>query len=183
LPYDLVFLVNEFFVAVGQAIESHSGRIDRFLGDGVLAVFGEQRGLDQGCRDAVDAARAIDLALDRVNEKVAAEIGRPMQASMGVHAGEMVLGRVGLGHSARLSVLGLGVDISQRLAELAEQKGWQLALSAAAAQRAGVSVPDADCRAALTSRDGAGVATELIGVVRSRDIIVGAVAEPATTAP
>ncbi len=183
LPYDLVFLMNEFFGAVGQAVEDHSGRVDRFVGDGALAVFGEQRDLAQACRDAVDAARAIDLALDRVNEKVAAEIGRPMQASMGVHAGELVLGRVMLGQGARVAVIGVGADLPARLAVAAEQQGWQLALSMEAARGAGLSDADADHRMVLPAKGEADAAIELVGVVRCRDIAIGAAAEPAATAP
>ena len=96
LAYDLLFILNEFFAAAGAAIDQNGGWVDKFLGDGLLAVFGQQRGLAQGARDALRAARAIDIALDRLNEKVAAEIGRPVQASIGVHAGGFVMGRIGL---------------------------------------------------------------------------------------
>jgi adenylate cyclase len=181
LPYDLVFLVNEFFGAVGHAIADHSGRIDRYLGDSVLAVFGEGSGLEQASKNTLHAARAIDLALDRVNEKVAAEIGRPMQACMGAHAGEMVLGRIGLGQGTHFAVLGSGVDIPQRLAELAEQQGWQLAISMEAAQRAGLGEIGAEQRAVLAGRSEAETPIELIGVVRSRDLVIGA--ESAATLP
>lgn len=182
LPYDLVFLMNEFFGAVGQAVDGHCGRVDRFLGDGLLAVFGEQRDLERACRDAIDAARAIDLALDRVNEKVAAEIGRPMEASMGMHAGELVLGRIAFGKGARVAVIGVGADLPARLALAAEQQGWQLALSMEAARGAGLSDADANHRAVLAIGE-AGATVELVGVVRSRDIATGTVAEPAATAP
>jgi adenylate cyclase len=183
LPYDLVFLMNEFFGAVGQAVEGHSGRVDHFLGDAVLAVFGEQRGLEQGCKDAVDAARALDLALDRVNEKVAAEIGRPMQASMGMHAGELVLGRVAFGQSARIAVLGVGADLPARLAAVAYQKSWQLALSMEVARSAGLNDAGAHHRAVLAAKGEAGAAIELVGVVRCRDIATGAMAELPTSTP
>ncbi len=43
LPYDIVFLLNEFFAAAGNAITLHEGWIDKFLGDGLLAVFGDKR--------------------------------------------------------------------------------------------------------------------------------------------
>jgi adenylate cyclase len=174
--------MNEFFGAVGQAIENHSGRIDRFTGDGVLAVFGERDGLEQGCKNAANAVRAIDLALDRVNEKVAAEIGRPMQPSMGMHAGELVLGRVGLGQRASLAVFGPGADIPQRLAGLAEQKGWQLAVSVETARRAELGPIGAEQRAVLAGRCEAETPIELIGVLRSRDMEIGAVAERVLTA-
>jgi adenylate cyclase len=183
LPYDLVFMLNAFFSAVGEAIESHDGRVDRFLGDGVLAVFGEQQGLEQGCKDAVNAARAIDLVLDRVNEQVAAEIGRPMQVAIGLHSGEMVLGRVHLGRSGDPSVLGPGVDIPQRLAGLAEQRGWQLALSSEVVRHIDVSSTGAAYRTTLAAKKEGDAAIELIGIARCRDITVGAAVKPAATAP
>ena len=64
LPYDVVFILNEFFAAAGSAIHTHGGWIDKFLGDGLLAVFGQRHGVEAGCRQALRAARAIDLALD-----------------------------------------------------------------------------------------------------------------------
>ena len=87
LPYDVVFILNEFFAAAGSAIHTHGGWIDKFLGDGLLAIFGQRHGVEVGCRQALRAARAIDLALDHVNAKLGAEIGRPLRVGMGIHAG------------------------------------------------------------------------------------------------
>jgi adenylate cyclase len=179
-PYDLVFLLNEFFAATGQAIEDNFGRIDRFLGDGVLAVFGEQRGLDSGCRDALLAARAIDLALDRVNEKLAAEIGRPVQACIGISAGDVVQGRIAIGRSSRVAVVGFGVDLPERLAEIAAQKGWQLAMSVDAAERAGVIDLGVLDRATLGADGDTASAVDLVGVTRGRDLAIEPI-EPAAS--
>ena len=48
LPYDVVFILNEFFGATGKAITQHGGTIDKFLGDGLLAVFGQRNGPEEG---------------------------------------------------------------------------------------------------------------------------------------
>jgi hypothetical protein len=93
LPYDVVFILNEFFAATGSAIHTYGGWIDKFLGDGLLAIFGQHHGVEAGCRQALRATRAIDLALDHVNAKLAAEIGRPLRVGMGIHAGPLLLGR------------------------------------------------------------------------------------------
>ena len=82
-----------------------------------------------------------------------------------------------------VAVFGLGVDIPKRLAELVGRKGLQLALSVEAARRAGVSEAAADRRAALAAKDEAEAPTELIAFVRSRDIVIGAAAEPLATQP
>jgi adenylate cyclase len=57
LPYDVVFIINRLFAEVGEAIRRHGGHIDKYLGDGLMALFGAERGEDIGCRQALAAAR------------------------------------------------------------------------------------------------------------------------------
>ena len=97
----MVFILNEFFAATGSAIHTQGGWIDKYLGDGLLAVFGQTHGVEVGCRQALRAARAIDLALDHVNAKLGAEIGRPLEVGMGIHAGPLLLGRIGYRRGGR----------------------------------------------------------------------------------
>jgi hypothetical protein len=52
LPYDVVFLLNRYFDAIGTAIELAGGIANQFTGDGVMAWFGIQTGPDEGCRQA-----------------------------------------------------------------------------------------------------------------------------------
>src|SRR5439155_1760458 len=52
LPYDLVFLLNRYFAETGQAVEAAGGHIDKFIGDGVMALFGLDSGVEAGCRQA-----------------------------------------------------------------------------------------------------------------------------------
>ncbi len=182
LAYDLLFILNEFFAAAGAAIDQNHGSVDKFIGDGLLAVFGQQRGLQQGARDALRATRAIDQALDRLNEKVAAELGRPVQVSIGLHAGSFVMGRIGLGKTSVVSVVGLGSDIAQQLAGLAETNGWQVALSSDAAKHAGVLDIGEQQTLALGATGGEARTIDVISVARGRDIEVADADEPASAA-
>jgi adenylate cyclase len=59
LPYDVVFVLNRYFAAIGLAVESAGGRVDKFIGDGVMALIGIERGAHTGCREALAAARLI----------------------------------------------------------------------------------------------------------------------------
>jgi adenylate cyclase len=174
LPYDVMFILNEFFAASGAAIDQNHGWVDKFLGDGLMAVFGQQRGQELGCRDALLAARAIDTALDRLNEKVAAEIGHPIAASIGLHTDSFLLGRIGLGKISVLSVVGAGTEVPLQLAGAAQEIGWQMALSMEAARRAGVT--DLGQPHALAISGSTPRSIDIIGVARARDI---AVPEPA----
>jgi len=178
LAYDLLFILNEFFAAAGTAIEQNTGWVDKFAGDGLLAVFGQRHGVERGSRDALRAARAIDLALDRLNEKVAAEIGHPVEVSIGIHAGTFVVGRIGLGKASVVSVLGVGIDIAGQLADLAETAGTQILLSIDAARHAGAL--DLGERQELTLTSAAGEASNIGAIVifRGRDIDTAEIVEP-----
>jgi adenylate cyclase len=172
-----MFILNEFFAAAGAAIEQNFGWVEKFFGDGLLAVFGLKRGPQHGARDALRTARAIDLALDRLNEKVAAEIGRPVAVSIGIHTGSFVVGRIRLGSKSVVSVVGLGTDIAQQLAGLAETTGWQVALSTDAAKQAGALDLGERRNLTLMARSGEAGPIDVIGIVRGRDIEVAV--EPA----
>src|SRR6202023_936779 len=116
----------------------------------------------------------FDLALAPLNEKVAAEIGRPVAVCIGIHAGSFVIGRIRLGSTSVVSVVGLGTDIAQQLAGLAEITGWQVALSIDAAKQVGML--DLGERRSLTLMAGM---IDVVGIARGRDIEVAEVVEPA----
>ncbi len=168
LPYDVVYFLNEFFAAAGNAIASHGGWIDKFLGDGLLAVFGQHDGVEAGCRQALRAARAIDLALDFVNAKLQPEIGRPLNVGIGIDAGNLLVGRIGYGEHVDMTVIGSAVNVASRLESLSKEKGVQIVLSRRVARHAGWEVDPAQ----LSTVDVRGVAdrVEVIGVSRGRDL-------------
>ncbi len=64
LPYDVVFLLNRYFDAVGQAIERSGGIPNQFTGDGVMAIFGVDTPPAEGCRAALAAAAEMVRALE-----------------------------------------------------------------------------------------------------------------------
>jgi adenylate cyclase len=168
LPYDVVFILNEFFAAAGSAIHAQGGWIDKYLGDGLLAVFGQTHGVEVGCRQALRAARAIDLALDHVNAKLRAEIGRPLEVGIGIHAGPLLLGRIGFGEAIDLTVVGNAVNVANRLEALSKDKGFQLVLSADVARHAG-GLEGVGKRFTATVR-GIDAPLEVVGFARGRDL-------------
>jgi len=185
LPYDVVFILNEFFAAAGAAIHTHGGWIDKFLGDGLLAIFGQRHGVEAGCRQVLRAARAIDLALDHVNAKLGLEIGKPLRVGIGIHAGPMLIGRIGYGEAVDLTVVGNAVNVASRLEAGAKQKGFQIVMSSDVATYAGC-LDDAGPVLIVNVR-GVDAPMEVVGIMRGRDlpasILAAAEAEgPKTTA-
>ncbi|MBL6653858.1 MAG: adenylate/guanylate cyclase domain-containing protein, partial [Reyranella sp.] len=74
LPYDVVFLLNRYFRATGHAIEAAGGRLDKFIGDGVMALFGLSTEPEVACRQALDAARRMGEALKDLNEALSGDL-------------------------------------------------------------------------------------------------------------
>jgi adenylate cyclase len=183
LPFDVVYILNEFFGATGAAITAHGGWIDKFLGDGLLALFGQHVGVEAGCRQALRAARAIDLALDAVNAKLGEEVGKPLRVGIGIHAGSMLLGRIGYGEAMALTVIGNAVNVASRLEGLTKQKGVQIIISADAARYAGFLEQLGPVEAVEVR--GVSALMEVVAVTRGRDlpaaILDGAPAESTGT--
>ena len=170
LPYDVVFLLNEFFATIATAVKSQGGTIDKFIGDGLIAAFGQRLGLEVGCRQALRAVREIDLALDHLNAVVGADIGSPVRIASGLHAGPIILGRLGYGDAVEMTIIGDAVKVALELTEIAKGSNVQLVLSADVADLAGWPVtPDMLINQTLQTLGGP---IDIIEVAKGRDIDV-----------
>ena len=168
LPYDVVYILNQFFSGAGLAITGNGGWIDKVMGDGLLAVFGQRLGVEAGCRQALRAARDIDLALDHVNAKLEAEIGQPLRIGIGIHAGPLLIGRIGYGDAVGLTVVGTVVNVASRLESIAKERGCQIVLSRDVARHAGWI--DNELAATKIKVRGVEGQIEVIGIARGRDL-------------
>lgn len=151
LPYDVVFLLNRYFAAVGSAIEAADGRIDKFVGDGVMAVFGVAKPIDDGCRRALAAAGNIAAKMKLLNESLIAEDLEPLRIGIGIHAGPAIVGEMGYGEATSITAIGDTVNIASRLESLTKDFQCQLVVSDVVAELAGVDLPG-DCRQVATIR-------------------------------
>ena len=142
-PYDSVFLLNRYFEIMSQAIERHGGEIDKFLGDGIMALFGVAPARGAGSRDALMAARDMLKGLDRLNEEFEAALAGQLRMGLGIHMGPVVLGRVG-GRAAGLTALGDSVNIASRLEGLNKEFGSTLVVSDAALRASGLTIEGAE---------------------------------------
>jgi adenylate cyclase len=116
-PYDAVFLLNRYFEVMSDAIERNGGEVDKFLGDGIMALFGVAPGRGSGARDAILASRDMMAGLRKLNDEFEATLPETLRMGIGLHTGPVVLGRVGGGRGA-LTALGDTVNIASRLEAL-----------------------------------------------------------------
>jgi adenylate cyclase len=168
LPYDVVFILNQFFAATANSIRLQGGWVDKFLGDGLLAVFGQRVGPELGCRQALRAARAIDLAIDHLNANIEQELGEQLQIGMGIHVGPLVVGRIGHGEAIDMTVIGRTVNAASRLEALTKERNCQIVLSRDVARYAGWD-PPRDSGGPVTVR-GISSPIDPVCVARGRDL-------------
>jgi adenylate cyclase len=174
LPFDVVFLLNQFFATVGDAIRAQNGWIDKYMGDGLMAVFGREQGVASGCRQALAAASAIDHALDDLNRRLATELPEGIRVGMGVHAGPVVIGEIGAPGSAALTVIGRTVNEASRLEALTKDFKCQLIVSRVAAEKAGLAL-DGFARETVAVR-GADSRLDIVLITAARDLPDGSTA-------
>jgi adenylate cyclase len=137
--YDAIFLLNAFLDMVHTSVASHNGWIVRVTAGGIVAVFGRDDSAETACRAAAAASADVDGALDRLNERFAAELGRPMVVAMGLAFGTAYLGRIGAGPSKPLTAIGPVIDAASALAGQAEERGSQLLSEPAALHTGGIA--------------------------------------------
>jgi len=140
LAYDIVHILNSFFAGVGRSIEAAGGRVDKYIGDGVMAVFDHPDGLKGAARAAMEAVVAIDRELTNINQQLVDEIAEPLRLAMGLHGGRLVMGRIGWGAAAQPTVIGPAVNVASRLESLAKAENVELALSRECAVAAGLAI-------------------------------------------
>jgi len=138
LPYDVVFILNRYFRATGHAIEAAGGRVDKFIGDGVMAIFGLNTDPQTACRQALDAARRMALALDDLNEALSGDLDMPLRIGIGLHAGPAIVGEMGYERAAQITAIGDTVNTASRLESLTKEFGAELVVSQELLDSAGV---------------------------------------------
>lgn len=140
LPYDVVFVLNQYFQFMGHAIETHHGRIDKFIGDAIMAVFGVDRDPKQACRDALAAARSMRFQLDRLNNQLKDELPDPLQMGFGIHFGHVIIGNMGYKDANNLVAIGDATNIASRLESLTKDYNCEMIISRAAMECAQLQI-------------------------------------------
>src|SRR5215471_13651069 len=138
LPYDLVFLLNQYFAEMGHAVESAGGRVDKFIGDGVMALFGLDNGVEAGCRDALAAARDMGRRMQGLNRALIHDSSEPLRIGIGIHTGTAVVGEMGYGTAVSITAIGDSVNTASRVESLTKTYACELVVSEAVALRAGI---------------------------------------------
>ena len=138
LPYDVVFLLNRYFAAMGSAITDSGGYVDKFVGDGVMAIFGLKTGSQEASQAALKAAYKMAGELATLNKSFKHDLPKPLRMGIGIHGGPAIVGTMGYGEASSLTAIGDTVNTASRLEGVTKSLGVQLVFSEFVAQSAGL---------------------------------------------
>lgn len=140
LPYDVVFLLNRFFDAIVPPINAEGGSVDKYLGDGFLALF-ETADAASSARAALRAIEGISNALVTFNATLEREGQSPVAIGIGAHLGDVVLGEIGAAGEAPRTLIGDTVNTASRIEGVTKTHGVQVFISEPLLAAAGHKVP------------------------------------------
>jgi len=140
LPYDVVFVLNRYFAIMGEAVHAAGGHLDKFIGDGVMALFGTGAAPDRAALQALDAARRMAASLADLNTMLENDLDGPLRMGIGLHAGPAIIGEMGYGEATGLTAVGDTVNTASRLETMTKKFGAEIVVSETVAALAGVDL-------------------------------------------
>ncbi|WP_209012011.1 adenylate/guanylate cyclase domain-containing protein [Roseibium aggregatum] len=153
LSFDVVYLLNRYLDLVSDEIRRQEGYVDKFIGDGIMAIFGMETGLREGARQALRASKGIVKVIDALNGERGNNLRAPLRIGIGLHAGPVILGRIGAagGSGERSSITALGdvVNTASRLEAENKVHGSLLTMSDAVVKAAEIRLEACETREIL----------------------------------
>ena len=136
MPFDVVFILNKYFKLVTDAVEENKGRIDKFIGDGVMAIFDKDTTISKNCKNALKGAAMITTYLNELNDELSTDDIEPLRLGIGIHSGNAIIGKMGYGEASTDTAIGDTVNIASRLEQLTKDYSCQLMFSSIVAENA-----------------------------------------------
>jgi adenylate cyclase len=140
-------LIEEYYRCAAVAVDEHGGIVDKFMGDGVMALFIPAISGDNHAERAISAGRGILRAVER-----SGLVAKGLMVGAGVHTGETFVGVVGSDEKTDFTALGDTVNVAARLGSMAGPD--ELLVSRTAWDAAGLGPPPAERTVALSGRSG-----------------------------
>ena len=105
-----------------------------------MAIFGLNQEPQVACRQALDAARRMALALADLNEAMSGDLDQPLRIGIGLHAGPAIVGEMGYARAAQITAIGDTVNTASRLESLTKEFAVELVVSQELLDRAGIDL-------------------------------------------
>ena len=138
LPYDVLFILNQFFHEMTKALVATNGHYSQFTGDGLMALYGlNAADPASGAVDAMRGAREMLTNLDQLNYRLRGDLREPLRIGIGIHHGEAIVGAMGPPRSQIITAIGDTVNTCARLESLTKDYECVVVVSRPAAEAGG----------------------------------------------
>jgi adenylate cyclase len=134
-PEKVVGLLNKFFSAMSEIIFAHGGTLDKYTGDGLMALFGAPAATPEDAENAVKTAVTMQKRLVDLNTELETEGFSRINVGIGLHTGVATVGYIGSDQRSEYTAIGDTVNLASRLESSA--RGGQILVSEATAKEAG----------------------------------------------
>ncbi len=135
-PAEMIELLNDFFrVTVRVVEEAHGGMVNKYLGDGFMAIFGTGESKSNHAQEAVTAGWEILLAVDALNRDLVARNREPLRIGIGIHSGPAIVGSIGSPQRLEFTAIGDTVNIASRIENLTKTVGKPMLITEAVRDR------------------------------------------------
>jgi len=136
-PEKVVGLLNRYFTAMSEIIFAHGGTLDKYIGDGLMAIFGAPTATPEDAKNALKTATAMQRRLATLNKELESEGISRVHVGIGLHTGVATIGYIGSEQRSEYTAIGDTVNLASRLESSA--RGGQILVSEATAQAGGDS--------------------------------------------
>jgi adenylate cyclase len=141
LPYDLLYILNQFFQEMTKALDATNGHYAQFAGDGLMALYGlNAKDPATGAADALRGAREMLARIAQLNSRLRGDLPQPLRIGIGIHFSEAIVGAMGPPASQIISAIGETVNTCARLERLTKEHDCPVIVSRRAAEMAGLDV-------------------------------------------
>jgi len=138
-PEKVVTLLNRYFSVMTEIIFEHGGTLDKYIGDGLMAIFGAPTAGEEDALNAVKAAVTMQKRLGQLNSELKTEGLVGISVGIGLHTGEATIGYIGSDRRSEYTAIGDTVNLAARLESNAS--GGQILMSEATAAASGNLIP------------------------------------------
>lgn len=131
LAYDVVHVLNRYFRDMGGAVLRQGGYIDKYIGDGLMALFGlDADDPPRACRQAVLAALDMQRELPELNRYLSHHFGTTLEVGIGIHTGSVIVAEIGHPKRMQLTAIGDVVNVASRVESATKEVGARLLVTA-----------------------------------------------------
>jgi adenylate cyclase len=141
MPYDVLFILNQFFHEMTRALIDTRGHYSQFTGDGLMALYGLYAADPKtGAAEAIRGAREMLQRLEQLNYQMRNDLREPLRIGIGIHYSEAIVGAMGPPRSQIITAIGDTVNTCARLESLTKEYDCSVVVSRQAAEAAGLTL-------------------------------------------